>query len=391
MTRTDRCQACGHEGMRPFFEVAEIPIHSCLLMRTREQALDIARRDLELGFCPACGFVQNLVFDAAVHSYSPEYEETQAFSETFNSFARQLVEGYVERYDIRDKRILEIGCGKGEFLVRMCEAGGNRGLGIDPGYRPERTTTEADVRFLNEFYDESHGSYEADVILCRHTLEHIQPVRELVRTVRRSIGDRRDVVVLFELPAVERILEDQAFEDVYYEHCSYFSLGSLARLFRASGFEVTHLSKAYDDQYLLIDAVPADGPTRARLPEEDDLELLTDLVEAYRTEAPRKVAGWRDDCERAAGAGRRTVLWGGGSKAVSFLTTCGIGAEVDRVVDINPHKHGKFLPGTGHPVVAPRDLRDAPPDRVIVMNPIYVDEIRKDLEAMGLAPQILTP
>ena len=83
------------------------------------------------------------------------------------------------------------------------------------------------------------------------------------------------------------------------------------------------------------------------------------------------------------------VLDGGGSKGVSFLTTNGLGDEVAQVVDINTHKQGKFLPVTGHEVIGPAAVKAAPPDTVIVMNPIYLPEIAADLAALGLAPELV--
>ena len=87
-------------------------------------------------------------------------------------------------------------------------------------------------------------------------------------------------------------------------------------------------------------------------------------------------------------AGRRVAIWGAGSKGVAFLTTLGVRSEVAFAVDINPHKHGFFMPGTGHEVVAPERLREAPPDVVVAMNPIYVEEIRRQLAGMGLEPEL---
>ena len=85
----------------------------------------------------------------------------------------------------------------------------------------------------------------------------------------------------------------------------------------------------------------------------------------------------------AHAAGRRVVLWGGGSKAVSLLTTLGLTDEVQAAVDINPYKQGKYIPGTGHPVIAPQALTAQPPDLVVVMNPIYAGEVRKALVALN--------
>jgi hypothetical protein len=82
------------------------------------------------------------------------------------------------------------------------------------------------------------------------------------------------------------------------------------------------------------------------------------------------------------------VLWGSGSKAVGYLTTLGLKDEIAAVVDINPHKHGRYLAGTGHEIVAPEALGHLRPDVVVVMNPIYVEEIRDDLQRRGLSPEL---
>ena len=98
---------------------------------------------------------------------------------------------------------------------------------------------------------------------------------------------------------------------------------------------------------------------------------------------------WRDFIERKRKAGKKIVLWGGGSKAVAFVTTLGLNDELASIVDINPFKQGKFLPGSGHQATAPKDLKKIMPDVVIVMNPIYVPEIRKSLNELGLAPEVV--
>jgi hypothetical protein len=85
--------------------------------------------------------------------------------------------------------------------------------------------------------------------------------------------------------------------------------------------------------------------------------------------------------------GKKVVLWGSGSKAVSYLTTLGVTDQLQYVVDINPHKHGKFLAGSGHEIVSPEFLVEYQPDAVIVMNPIYLEEIRSDMRRMGLEPE----
>ena len=74
---------------------------------------------------------------------------------------------------------------------------------------------------------------------------------------------------------------------------------------------------------------------------------------------------------------------------MAFLTTLGIKDEIPYAVDINPYKHGTFLPGNGQEIVSPEFLKTYEPDVVIVMNPIYMEEIGEDLSKMGLTPTLL--
>lgn len=387
-TPITNCPACDSTETRAFHHEASIPTNSCLLLVDRDEAVTYPTGDMELRFCETCGFVYNALFDVALSEYSARYEETQGFSERFNSFARDLAERWVEKYDLAGRTVLEIGCGKGEFLEMMCEAGVGKGIGIDPSAHPERRLTEAAERieWITDFYSEEYSHLSADAVVCRHTLEHISPVREFMEMVRAAIGDDTDTIVLFELPDVKRVLEEVAFWDVYYEHCSYFSTGSLARLFRLTGFEVLDVSYEYDDQYLLIEARPADTAPApgAPLPIEDDMADLRRLVDHFGSEYRSQIGRWRSEVS----GDRRAVIWGAGSKGVAYLTALG-GEEITYAVDINPHKHGMFMAGTGQEIVAPDFLTDYAPDLVVAMNPVYVEEIRTDLGRLGLSPEVV--
>jgi SAM-dependent methyltransferase len=378
--------------MDTFYEVRNVPVHSVLLLTTKEEALDFPTGDVVLGFCQACGLISNLAFDPGRHDYSTDYESTQACSPTFNEFARRLAHYLIARYDLHDKDIVEIGCGQGEFLKLICEMGGNRGIGFDPAYvAPESGNTASDdVKFVQDFYSDRYTGNHGDLICCRMTLEHIQQTAEFVRTVRRSIGERTDSMVFFQVPDVTRILREGAFWDIYYEHCSYFSAASLARLFRISGFEVMALWTDYGGQYLMIEARPSAAEPRVALSRGEDLKDMARDIASFTANHSERVGMWQDRLERMSQAGQRVVVWGAGSKAVAFLTTLGIRDEIEYAVDINPRKHGTFLAGTGQETVAPEFLRAYGPDVVIVMNPVYEKEIRDDLKTMGLTPRVLT-
>lgn len=391
-----RCPACGAVGLELFHRQDRIPSNSCVLLDDPDEARGYPRGDLELGLCTGCGFITNTRFDAGLAEYSARYEETQGFSARFTEFARDLAGRWVDRYDLRGRHVLEIGCGKGEFLEFMVAAGAGRGTGIDPGVNPARTDAAVGDRitWIPDFYSERYAHLEADAVVCRHTLEHIAPVGDFMRSVRAAIGDRTDTAVLFELPDVARVLQEVAFWDVYYEHCSYFSAGSLARLFRATGFEVLDVCLDYDDQYLLIEARPATTPggrgvPQTPLPIEDDLAALQRGARGFGEGFASKLTGWQHDLARVRRDGRRAVIWGSGSKGVSYLNGLGLRDEVEYAVDINPYKHGKYMAGTGQRIVAPEFLVDYRPDIVVAMNPVYRDEIRQELDRLGVRADLV--
>jgi hypothetical protein len=193
-------------------------------------------------------------------------------------------------------------------------------------------------------------------------------------------------VLFVEVPDTMRILVEGAFWDVYYEHCSYFTLGSLGRLLLKEDFDLTSLTTGYNDQYLLVEASAA---TSRGIPPVDDMDSIHRNVRSFAETTSKARAHWQDVLERAAASGRRVVAWGASSKGVGFLTALEAGRTVDRVVDINPYKQGRFMPGTGQEIVAPDTLPADPPDLVIVMNPVYLNEITDDLDGHGLRPEIV--
>jgi SAM-dependent methyltransferase len=371
------CPACTSTDVRIFHEQLHVPVNSCLLLDDRDAAQAFPRGDLVLGFCGDCGFVFNVAFERSKSEYSARYEETQGFSPRFRQFSQDLAKTWVERHGLQGRTVLEIGCGKGDFIVDMVDAGAGGGIGIDPAYRADRMDRPgaARVEWIADFYGDAYSHLSADALVCRHTLEHIAPVRDFMELVRRNTAD--GTVVLFELPDVACVLEDLRFWDIYYEHCSYFSLGSMARLFHATGFDVSHLAVEYGDQYLLLDSTAGTGGGIGV----DDMERLTAAVDHFEAEYPKRIASLRDDL---SAGDRKTVIWGAGSKGVSYLTTLAADQAIEFAVDINPFKHGMYMAGTGQQIVGPEFLAEYQPDLVVAMNDIYLDEIRAELDRVGV-------
>jgi SAM-dependent methyltransferase len=384
------CPNCRSEGCcHPFYEVLRVPTNSCLLVEDRARALAFPSGDIRLAFCSNCGFIFNAAWDPQRTIYSNQYEETQGFSPTFNAFNRAIAEELINAYDVRGKTVLEVGCGKGEFLSLICKLGGNRGIGYDPSFVPARQDSEQNVRFVREFFTEETRESAPDLLCCKMTLEHIGQTHRFLASVR-SIANRNDSVIFFQVPDVARILKEGAFWDVYYEHCSYFSATSLKHLFAKTGFAVQRVWNGYDSQYLMILASPAEHESKITLGDEDSVTAIIRGSGSFATAVTRSRASWLSRLRNWDATGQRTVLWGSGSKAVAFLTTLGVHDEVEHVVDINPYRAGKFIPGTGQKIVSPSFLREYRPDNVVIMNPVYLREVRQELARQRCEPKLYT-
>jgi SAM-dependent methyltransferase len=386
------CPNCKQAGMSAFYEVNEAPVHSVLLMRTREKALAYPTGTIRLALCENCGFVSNEAFNPSLHEYSEDYEATQSYSPTFNKFNHALAQRLIDTYDLHDKTIIEIGCGHGEFLILLSELGPNEGVGFDPAYLEDRIQHPAKERitFVQDFYSEKYAAVQGDFIVCKMTLEHIPDTADFLATVRRSIGNRIGTRLFFQIPNASYVMRDVAFWDIYYEHCSYFSKASLAYLFLQSGFDVLDLFTDYDDQYLMMEASAVEGKGKMDQPMQPLLDELFNDVAFFRANIQERLENWRETLDLLHKDGRKVVLWGSGSKGVAFLTTLEVSDAIEYVVDINPIKHGTFMAGTGQEIVSPDFLQDYIPDIVIIMNPIYKGEIAGQLDSLGLSPRIMT-
>ena len=220
------------------------------------------------------------------------------------------------------------------------------------------------------------------------TLEHIHQTAEFVNMVRRSVGDQEDTTVFFQVPDMTRILQECAFWDIYYEHCSYFYPGSLSYLFQSNGFDVINLSKEYDNQYLMIESRPTILPN-ARFINRIDIVEFQELMQSFSRRIPGIIKHWHTYIEKKIKMGNKLVVWGAGSKGVAFLSTLQIFEEIEFAVDINPNKLGTYMAGTGQKIVSPEFLVDYQPDVILLMNPVYQTEVEQKILLLDINTEVI--
>lgn len=370
----------GDGPVQPVLRIDQVPVFCNALFPTAHEAKSAPCGDIDLAYVPETGYLYNRAFDPELTAYSPQYENSLHFSPRFQDFARTLTDRLVGRYDLHGKRIVEIGAGSGNFMAMLCEAGGNTGVGYDPSHDPARAPASDAISIVAEMYP-TDREIDADLVICQHVLEHVPDPAGLVEGVRASMGGRSDIAVYFEVPDATYMVEQLAVWDLIYEHYSYFAAPTMQWIFERAGFEVVEMDRAFGDQYLWIEAKPRSGGGDATI-DAAALAKLGELVGRFEEHFSTLRTTWTSTLDAMVGEGP-TAIWGAGSKGVTFLNLIEAGADVSHVVDINPHKHGLHVPGTGQPVVGPEAAVEAGVRNVVVMNPLYEAEITQSLRDLG--------
>jgi hypothetical protein len=341
---------------------------------------------MNLVYCDDCGHLFNSSYDDTLVDYEEDYENSQMYSSRFRQYAQELSDRLITTYGLHQKNIVEIGGGRGDFLRVICDRGNNIGVSFGPSYRPAAgDNIPANVRFVTDYYTAKYAAEPADLIVCRHVLEHFGEPRPLIATVRQAVGDRTNSVVYFEVPNGEFILREQLFWDFIYQHCSYFTQSSLAKLFTMSGFRIRDIQESFGGQFLAVEAsAPSDGVVANGHRFADNKSTIAALGRGVDAAFSAKIANWRDRLEQLRGRGQRVVAWGAGAKATTFLNIVDpAGSVISHVIDINPRKAGRFVPGSGQEIVPPNTLSELHPDVIILMNGIYQDEVASNITGLG--------
>jgi SAM-dependent methyltransferase len=388
---TSKCVTCRGEALTRVLRVASVPALVNRRWHDAASARAAQRGDIELVLCEECGMIHNAAFDPSLVVYSPAYENSLHFSPTFEQHANSVAERLIETYDVRGKEVLEIGCGKGEFLELICTTGGNRGVGYDPSYDGELDDVAGarNLRFVRELFPEAGHARAADLVCSRHVLEHDPEPRAFLGRLARAVGDA-PTILDFEVPDALYMLRELAIWDVIYEHPLYFCATSLSRLVRDMGFEVLETGPTFGGQYLYLQAARS-GALGSVEPAADLIGELPELGRSFARGFDTVVQLWHARLDELQREGRRVALWGAGSKGVSFLNIVPGADRIEWVADINRRKRGAFVAGTGQRIVAPEELASASPDVVIVLNPLYASEVRASLRELAIDAEVIGP
>ncbi len=382
MNLSTQCPVCDSDNLRKVFSLGNVPVICNQLWPDAQAARAAPSGDVDLVRCGRCAMIWNSTFDPARMVYAPGYENALHFSPKFQAFAEDLAAGLTARHALAGKHVIEIGCGDGHMLDLLSRNGVATATGFDPSMAGKSSPFSArdGVEIIPEYFRSDQLDRPPDAIICRHVLEHLDAPMALMRDIRRAIGSR-DVPVYFEVPNAGWMLDAVSMWDVIYEHVGYWSAPAMTTLFRRAGFAPVSVSAGYDGQFLMIEARPSAPDPDYLAP---DTDRTAQAADTFAEAANAELDKWR---ARLSGLSGRVVIWGAGSKGITFANALGkAGAPLAALIDLNPRKYGLFAPGVALPVVAPETLSEIRPALVLISNALYEAEISTQVRAMGLAP-----
>lgn len=358
MNASALCRLCRSPGLSPALTLERAPRNVSSLLRPQDVARDEAI-SLEVYRCQRCGHVQLTVDPEA--AYYDDYVMTVSHSPQMREFQEEQARDFVSRFDLSGRRVVEVGCGDGNYLGILAGLG-VPATGIEPSARFRELALAAGHDVLAGYVtaDEPIPGSPYDAFATREVLEHIPDPNDFLRGIRRSLSD--NAVGLVEVPSLEQALEQARFYDFFRDHVNYFSAGTLARALETNGFNVLEVTRGMGGEFL---------QAFVRVNANRDLAGVQAAVGTVSRELRQLLA-------THAARGGRTAVWGSGAKGLASLAQAGA-EDVRYVIDSDPHKQGRLTPVTHLPVVPPERLRQEPVDLVVLTALAYRNEIVTEL------------
>lgn len=337
---------------RELLRIEQLPVYQNKMFDTAEAARACPRGDVVLAQDAASGLVANAAFDADLLQYDDSYQNEQGHSDVFRAHLAEVM-AVVGRH-FRGADILEIGCGKGDFLARL-RGEGYAARGVDPAY-------EGDSAFIVKAAFAPGLGLRGDAIVMRHVLEHIPQPYAFLDQAQSANGGQG--LIYIEVPCLDWILQRRAWFDLFYEHVNYFRIADFRRMFG----RVLDAGHVFGGQYIYVvaDLASLRDPAAPLLGSPPQLALPVDFFASI------------DRCVQRLADGRQRSVWGAAAKGVTFAHHLRLrGQPLDFAIDINPAKQGKFLAASALPVLAPAQALQLlqPGAHIIVMNSNYLQEI----------------
>jgi SAM-dependent methyltransferase len=364
------------------------------------EALDRPERwfPLRVLVCERCWLAQTQDFTDAHELFDGSYAYFSSYSSSWVEHARQYVDAMASRFNLGPgAMVVEVASNDG-YLLQHVKARGIPCLGVEPTASTAAAARDKGIEVVDEFFGTSLGrrlaasGYAADLTAANNVLAHVPDINDFLAGFAALL--KPNGVATFEFPHLLRLLDGIQFDTIYHEHFSYLGMLSVDRVMRANGltpFEVEELSTHGGS--LRVFAQRTD--TGKHQPN-GSIERLMAMERSAGLESAAIYAGFQEKAERvrddlvaflieAKRAGRRVAAYGAAAKGNTLLNFAGVRPDLVRyVVDLNPSKQGKFMPGSRIPIVGPEALRKERPNDLLVLPWNLLHEVRAQNDSLAL-------
>ena len=386
------CRGCGTHLALPLIDLGTSPPSNAYV---RADQLEQAEQwvPLKVAVCQQCWLVQTEDYTSADSLFDAEYAYFSSFSSTWLAHADRYVAEMVERFGLTaDSRVVEIAANDG-YLLQYVAGRGIPCLGVEPTRSTAQAAREKGLEIRELFFGRDTAlqlkteGWAADLMAANNVLAHVPDINDFLggfATLLKPTG-----VATFEFPQLLTLMAGQQFDTLYHEHYSYLSLTAVHALCERNGLEVFDVSQlSTHGGSLRVFVQRADGLRREVQPavaQQLHAELVAGVKtpEYYTTLAP---AAERIKHEllrfllKAKADGKRVVGYGAAAKGNTLLNYAGVKPDLLAwVADANPHKQGKYLPGSRIPIVSPAQIELEKPDYVLVLPWNLLREVSQQL------------
>jgi SAM-dependent methyltransferase len=342
--------------------------------------------------CDGCLLVQLEQFETPENIFS-DYAYFSSYSDSWLGHARRFVDQATSNLSLsHTARVVEIASNDG-YLLQFFREKGIPVLGIEPAANVAAAAERAGVPTLIRFFgtelaaELAKQSMLADLLIANNVLAHVPELNDFVRGMKMLLAPRGTISI--EFPHLAHLIEKNQFDTIYHEHFSYFSFLTADRIFayhELAIFDVEELSTHGGSLRLHVKhAHDATRPISERVARMKQWEIAHsyDQLDVYLkfgetvSEVKRKLLAFLNAAKQE---NKKIAGYGAPAKGNTLLNYCGAGTNfIDFTVDRNPHKQGRFLPGTHIPIHAPDKIDEVKPDYVLILPWNLKDEIMQQM------------